>query len=81
MQAKDIDDIAILKYLDALPQHQFALLYKDAEYSVFAAMPDGVEFNLARAKMGKMIKRGLVNGCSCGCRGDFTITDKGRALL
>ena len=30
-----------------------------------------------RAKMRRLIKRGLVRGCGCGCRGDFEITPKG----
>jgi hypothetical protein len=33
------------------------------------------------AKLSKMIRRGLVDGCCCGCRGDFVLTDKGRKLL
>jgi predicted transcriptional regulator len=28
-------------------------------------------------KMAKLIKRGLVSGCGCGCRGDYEITQKG----
>lgn len=37
-----------------------------------------------RAVLGKMrmlIRRGLVDGCPCGCRGDFEITPKGQAWL
>jgi hypothetical protein len=28
-----------------------------------------------------LIKRGLVSGCTCGCRGDFEITQKGLDFL
>jgi hypothetical protein len=45
------------------------------------AMPDGVPSKLALAKMRKMILRGVVGGCGCGCRGDFVITEKGLAEL
>ena len=36
---------------------------------------------MSAAKMRALIRRGLVEGCECGCRGDFVLTDKGRALL
>lgn len=47
------------------------------------AMPLGADtpIKLVRAKMGSMIRRGLVNGCACGCRGDFELTDKGALHL
>lgn len=35
---------------------------------------------LLMAKLDHMERRGLIDGCTCGCRGDFTILDKGRAL-
>ncbi|KVP65619.1 hypothetical protein WJ96_04430 [Burkholderia ubonensis] len=49
--------------------------------SVQHAMPAGVPEKLARAKMGSLIRRGLVKGCACGCRGDFELTLKGQAQL
>jgi len=33
------------------------------------------------AKMKNLIRRGLVDGCDCGCRGDFEITRKGVAYI
>ena len=45
--------------------------------SVKHAFPDNVPEKLILAKMKKLINRGVVDGCCCGCRGDFTITDKG----
>ncbi len=45
------------------------------------AMPEGTPEKLVLAKMRRLIKRGLVDGCGCGCRGDFELTDKGRAIL
>ncbi len=29
--------------------------------------------HLVRAKLAKMIRKGLVDGCACGCRGDFEV--------
>lgn len=51
------------------------------ENSVVRAMPEGVTGKLALAKMKAMIRKGLVDGCPCGCRGDFEITDKGRSII
>lgn len=36
---------------------------------------------VVRAKMRALVKRKLVGGCDCGCRGDFEITDAGLVLL
>lgn len=33
------------------------------------------------AKASALIRRGLLRGCDCGCRGDFEITDAGFAFL
>lgn len=51
------------------------------ENSVVRSMPLGTNGKLALAKMKAMIRKGLVDGCPCGCRGDFEITDKGREVL
>lgn len=31
--------------------------------------------------MNQLIYKGIIDGCPCGCRGDYELTDKGRALL
>lgn len=49
--------------------------------SVMRAMPDGTPEKVALAKMRRLIARGLVDGCPCGCRGDFELTDKGREMI
>lgn len=33
------------------------------------------------AKCRKLIKRGLLDGCTCGCRGDFVLTPEGIGLI
>lgn len=33
------------------------------------------------AKIKRLCKRGYVDGCWCGCRGDWTLTDLGRTAL
>lgn len=86
MQCKDIPDKPILKFVfrhggigcqwfengDGTPM---------GDRSVLHAMPAGTPQKLALAKMGMLIRRGLVEGCTCGCRGDFEITEKGREFL
>jgi hypothetical protein len=82
MQCKDIPDRPILEFLEKLAG-KWASWYDPgwAENSVRHAMPALPNEKLALAKMRQMIHRGVVDGCPCGCRGDFVITDKGRAEL
>ncbi|MGW5519294.1 hypothetical protein [Nocardia africana] len=40
-------------------------------------MPSG--YVVAKAR--RLLDRGLITGCGCGCRGDFELTAKGQALL
>jgi len=60
-----------------------ACVFEEPSYSVQRAMPPEAQGQdkLVRAKMGMLIRRGLVTGCTCGCRGDFELTEKGRAFL
>jgi hypothetical protein len=54
--------------------------FEGNERSVANAMPNlPVEgrSKLVLAKMRSLIKKGLVSGCACGCRGDFELTRKG----
>jgi hypothetical protein len=80
-QCKDIPARPILAFLAALggaPAHWFAL---ECPRSVTRAMPPGTPPKLVLAKMKMLIRAGLVDGCDCGCRGDFVLTEKGRARL
>lgn len=82
MQCKDIPDTPILRFLAELPPNQTATYGESfGRPSVSAAMPVCVPDKLARAKMGQMIRRGVVDGCACGCSGGFHITQKGRDEL
>lgn len=65
-QAKDISDEAFFEALDATIVHENlgAVYWEMAKYM---GVPDKVL--LAKAK--SMIKRGLITGCTDGCRGDF----------
>lgn len=49
--------------------------------SVDPAFDKGTPRKRILARMHRLVERGLVSGCACGCRGDFEITDKGNAYL
>ena len=89
MQCKDIPDEPVLRFLAGpfkdWPAPGWGTWFwsddcKPAN-SVLNAMPAGTPEKLALAKMRRLIARGLVDGCGCGCRGDFEITPKGMAWL
>lgn len=44
--------------------------------TVLDYMPPGTPPKLALAKMRSLKKRGLVDGCGCGCRGDWCLPDQ-----
>ena len=80
MQCKDIPTAPILDFIndyDGLWCNWFA----DTNRSVRIAMPTGISDKLVLAKMRKLIRSGLVDGCACGCRGDFVLTNKGREAV
>lgn len=87
MQAKDISDKDILEYLSQYQGEWVCLWYghfkeKDPDMKdVYYAMPEGTPPKVALAKMKALIRRKLIGGCACGCRGDFEITDKGLAYV
>lgn len=83
MQAKDIPDRPILAFVaenGGIGCHWF-VPEGTTSRSVLCAMPPGTPPKLALAKMKGLMRRGLVGGCGCGCRGDFELTDKGREVL
>ena len=43
--------------------------------------PPETPYKLARAKLVQLRRMGLVDGCGCGCRGDWTITPMGIEFL
>lgn len=77
LQCKDIPDEDILALLRQRPGVGFS--WFDIETgmpSVRKAFPPGCPDNLILAKMRQMIHKGVVEGCACGCRGDFRETVK-----
>ena len=86
MRCRDIPEEPILRKLlahaggigigwhDLEPREDYCPTVRDA-------MPPDLPDNLVLAKMHKLVRRGLVDGCCCGCRGDFKITAKGRESI
>lgn len=86
----DITDEAFLRAIEkaaSLRGHQSAVVtdvanvldgHEDRVGKIFDAdTPD----KIIRSKMRRVHRRGLAEGCVCGCAGDFTLTPKGRELL
>ena len=80
MQCKDIPDKPILEFLDHL-HGAWATWFPGYGNSVVMAMPANIPKKLILSKMRSLIHRGVVDGCGCGCRGDFVITAKGKQVL
>ncbi|QQV92673.1 hypothetical protein SEA_PSYCHO_71 [Mycobacterium phage Psycho] len=48
---------------------------------VLADEVPGAPWKVVIAKFRRVNGRGLVDGCDCGCRGDWELTEKGRRVL
>jgi hypothetical protein len=83
IQCKDLPEEPILIFLFELKSENkgWATRFEDYENSIYRALPKNTPEKVALKKMEGLIERGLVSGCSCGCRGDFEITDKGIEYL
>lgn len=92
LQAKDIPDIPILVFLttknNSYPDNCGATWYninddtgKRIPNSLYNIIDPSVPEKVVRAKMNQLIKRKLVDGCGCGCRGDYVITPLGFEYL
>jgi hypothetical protein len=75
MQAKDIPEEPILALLKSRPGVWHTWWDTDSATmpNVKDAMPPEAPEKVRLAKMRSLVKRGLVKGCPCGCRGDFHI--------
>ncbi|WP_422930077.1 hypothetical protein [Singulisphaera sp. PoT] len=88
LQCKDLPELPILRTLAAKYRAEVARNPKYPHPVIsrwdlveLGAFPPATPEKLVRAKLAMLIRRGLVDGCPCGCRGDFEITPKGLAYL
>lgn len=79
LQCKHIPTQPILEFL--LKNKGRWCSHYGGDNDVRAAMPAGIHKHLVLAKMENLIRRGLVDGCYCGCRGDFELTVEGEKHL
>lgn len=86
MQAKDISDTQFLELVDKISGTPWKHIIPEVpllrprwvmRWELEELGPEKVV--LAKAK--KLIKKGLLDGCPCGCRGDFELTSAGFILL
>lgn len=71
MQAKHLDESAILALLNERRGEWHTHWTESAMPRVFdPTHPDAPE-KVLRAKLASMQRRGLIRGCTCGCRGDW----------
>ncbi len=87
-QAKDIPDLGFLSLVEQMMREKAdsgGFRYGTGRYDgspwimwgeICAAMPD-VPAKVVLAKANQLIKRKLLDGCGCGCRGDFHVTERG----
>lgn len=69
MHAKDLPDEAVLSVVRRIndDEQRWALTW-----DLYAALP-AAPAKVVHAKCRRLIQRGLLDGCPCGCRGDFEI--------
>lgn len=84
MQCKDIPDRPILDFIERNTRDfpWCNTIFRDSR-DVRQAFPHGFDtpMKLVQAKLNQMKRRGVLNGCACGCRGDWEIAPKGTAEL
>lgn len=75
MQAKDIPEQPILDFI-AAAHPEWCGWCKYAKHNVMEVVPEGTPPKVFLAKMSSLIRRGLIDGCTCGCRGDFRLPEE-----
>lgn len=77
MKAADLPDASVLRAVDESCRDRGMWSSTSAIAEVFPQAP----FKVVAAKLSKLLKRKLLTGCDCGCRGDWELTSKGREIL
>ncbi len=90
-QAKDIEDGFFLRCVEwasyqrfppgALASHPYTHFPHWVHTWTLEALMPVFPIEVIRSKAGALIRRGLLTGCDCGCRGDFELTPQGSAFL
>ena len=82
LQCKDLSTYSILYFMLKF-KHEHYSMFSYVEHSIHKCFPNSSRLpnKLILAKLRKLIKRGYIEGCACGCRGDFKLKDQGRLYL
>lgn len=72
MQAKDIKDDEMLTALAAVRGKNGAPNWSSL-YDVYVHFAGTIPQKVVLAKLRSMVKRHVIRGCACGCRGDFEL--------
>ena len=84
-QAKDVDDRFVLETVHRLSmegrEYGCGPPYWVMAWDLEKALGLEGTGRLLLAKCESLIKRKLLDGCPCGCRGDFELTAAGKAFL
>jgi hypothetical protein len=78
IQAKDLDTRTLLAQIwaeTAIPYSTVSHWTLQEKY--YPEIPERV----VRAKCSKLSRQGLVDGCDCGCRGDWRLTYRGSQAI
>jgi hypothetical protein len=70
MQAKDIPDEAIYSAIESIIKRRNSSIGA-SRWDIGEAI--GAPEKVLLAKLDKMVRRNKLNGCACGCRGDFSV--------
>lgn len=81
-KASDIPDTAFLEAVrristDGLIGTRSRWVFVSEMAEEFSPFP----YKVVLAKFRQLVKRGLLDGCPCGCRGDIELTQNGALLL
>uniref|UniRef100_A0AAU8GSQ2 Helix-turn-helix DNA binding domain n=1 Tax=Mycobacterium phage Pharb TaxID=3136626 RepID=A0AAU8GSQ2_9VIRU len=89
--ARDIPDVVMLRAIAEAQRAMFGVAMRPDVTRILGGLPPeapvpsdrvpGVPWRLVLAKFRRVAGRGLVTGCDCGCRGDWTLTEAGVRLL
>jgi hypothetical protein len=77
MQCKDINEEPILMHLLKIYPNSATLFDVCIDKDSLLPFFDGIPPKLIFKKLEMMVRKKVVSGCWCGCRGDFLITHKG----
>ena len=70
--SKDIPDSRFLSVVEeAATARGLSFAMRWDVVALFVGVPE----KIVMAKASKMIRRGKLDGCTCGCRGDFSLPD------